>query len=633
MINWSSERAEELYNVKKWGEGHFGVQSDGLVHINTSLTEKPSSVSIHQVIENLVSSGHEMPVLLRIANTLDERIRYLHKSFQEAIERRGYLNQYKGVFPIKVNQQQHVVAHIAGFGKQFHHGLEVGSKAELIAAMSFLDDPMALLILNGYKDREFVDLGLYAQQIGMNVVFVLEMQSELDLILKQAQLIDVEPSFGVRMRLSTQTSGTWAQSSGDRSVFGLTASQVIEVVDQLKSQNKLHLLNMLHYHLGSQIPDINQIRSGVQEATLIYRDLAREGADMKILDLGGGLGVDYDGSLSNNPNSRNYTLEEYCDVIVYEIKSGLDNTGVAEPIIVTESGRATVAYSSVLIFNILDQHNHSELPKIPDLPSNKETIVRLRNINEALNTDNFHELYNEASFLKAQIEDSFKHHTMNLRERGEGESIYWHFMSRLAKILQAIDIDKIPEVLHEHRRVPMDVYYGNFSLFQSLPDVWAIDQVLPVVPIHRLDERPMERAILSDITCDCDGKLDTFLNQSELGFPVHKLKKDEEYYLGVFLVGAYQETLGDLHNLLGDTHVVTIEITDQDEYNIVGQIEGDSVQDVLSYVEYDSIKLSERFNHFVDKSVQSGAVSIDESRIIKKAYQVGLEGYTYFERN
>lgn len=628
--NWNIEQANHLYGVNRWGGDHFVIDDKG--ELRVKLLTQDQSVSLLDVIQRVSSQGFQMPILLRVANTLDERIQLLHETFRKAIARAGYQGIYKGVFPIKVNQQKHVVEHIAGFGQKYHHGLEVGSKAELLAALSLLKDPESFLILNGYKDSEFVDIGLYAQQLGLNCIFVLELEGELDLVLERSELLGVKAKYGVRMRLSTQTSGQWSESSGDRSVFGLSASQVIGVVDKLRLLNKLDQLEMLHYHIGSQIPEVRHIRSGISEAVAIYKGLCEEGARMGIIDLGGGLGVDYDGSLSNNPNSRNYSWDEYCDVVVDGIQHGLAGTDISHPTIVTESGRATVAYSSILLFNILDRHNHSDLPQVPKLPDESIYIEELSSLLTQLNQSNYPVLFAKAKEIKSELENAFAHDRLTLRQRAGGEALYTRFMCHLSAILGDIKSEQIPDSMKGFKD-PVDVYYGNFSLFQSLPDSWAIHQVFPVMPIHRLHEKPTEKAILSDITCDCDGKLDQFLQLEDTGFPVHRLKTNQEYYMGVFLVGAYQETLGDLHNLLGDTHVLTIEILGQDHFEIVGQIEGDRVSDVLSYVEYDSAEMMNRFTQLAASAVANGRIEKQVSEAAVDFFQSGLNGYTYFERD
>jgi arginine decarboxylase len=549
------------------------------------------------------------------------------------MEQFNYKGEYRGVFPIKVNQQQQVIEEITKYGSKFHHGLEAGSKAELIVAISMINDPEACIICNGYKDEEFVSLGLYALKMGIKCFFVLEMPSELSLIIEQAKKTGVKPLIGVRLKLSSKAGGHWSESGGDRSIFGLSTAQLIDVVDQLRENNMLDSLQLLHYHLGSQIPNIRDIRSAVVEAVRVYSELVLEGAQMGYLDLGGGLAVDYDGSNTNNTNSMNYTQEEYCVDIIEVIMDILDDHDIPHPTILTESGRATVAYYSILLFNVLDVTKFEESP-LPEIDSDNfhELITNLLEVLNSVNAHNIQECFNDALFYRDEIRQVFKHGGISLRERSLAENIFWNIINVIAKMTN--DLKKVPSALDGLEAAISDIYYCNFSIFQSLPDSWAISHIFPIMPIHRLNEAPSRNAILADITCDCDGKIDRFtcFNEIKKALPVHELKANEEYYLGVFLVGAYQETLGDLHNLMGDTNIISIRINANGEYDFVREIEGDSVADVLSYVEYDPKILIELFRDKAEKAVRKGKITAAERRSIMKAFETGLNGYTYFER-
>ncbi|MGD9874829.1 MAG: biosynthetic arginine decarboxylase [Kiritimatiellia bacterium] len=629
--SWSHRDAAEWYGIKGWGSGYFDVSPAGEVTIHPQGPSGPS-VSLMKIVSGLHERGMDMPVLLRIENILASRIKLLHDTFASAIKEFGYKNEYRGVYPIKVNQQEQVVENIVKYGAPYHHGLEAGSKAELIAAMSFLTDPEAFLICNGYKDEEFIDLGLYALKMGIQCVFVLESPGELGLILERAKALQVKPVLGVRIKLSSQAGGHWAESGGDRSVFGLNAAQVIDVVDQLRAAGMLDCLKLLHYHLGSQIPNIRDIREAVVEACRYYVGMVKEGAPMGILDLGGGLAVDYDGTRTASSSSRNYGLNEYCADIIEVVMTMLDEEDIAHPVIVTESGRATVAYYSVLLFNILDVSSNEKDTELNPVPKDSpEALINLYDTVAGFKPEKMLEMYHDGIYYRDEIRQLFKHGAASLRERAQAEEIFLELMEKV--VVEMRGMDRIPEELEGLESALSDVYYGNFSVFQSLPDAWAIDQLFPVMPIHRLNENPTQRATLTDITCDCDGKLDQFIGDQSIQnvLRVHTLKDNEQYYLGVFLVGAYQETLGDLHNLLGDTNVMSIRIDENGEVHYSRETEGDSVSDVLSYVEYETKAMLLRVREKAEQAVSGGRISAQERKQILDAYESGLRGYTYFE--
>jgi len=633
LERWKIDNAVDLYGVLNWGAGYFDISDNGEVVIYPSGKPDDKAISLMDIISGIKDRGLGMPVLLRFGDILQSRITRLHESFRASIEKFGYQGIYRGVYPIKVNQQQQVVEEVTRFGSRYHHGLEAGSKAELIAAISFLRDPEACLICNGYKDEEFVDLGLYARKMGFKCFFVIEMPSELTLILERAEALHIKPLIGVRIKISTRGGGHWTESSGDRSIFGLNTTQLLSVVDQLKEKNMIDSLQLLHYHLGSQIPNIRDIRFSVAEASRVYEGLVREGAPMQYLDLGGGLAVDYDGSHANFPSSRNYSLDEYCADIIEVIMGTLDEHGIQHPTIITESGRATVAYYSVLLFNILDASCFETLPLPEKLPEGAhEMMSNLMWVLNSLNLKNIQECYNDAIYYRDELRQLFKHGNISLREKAMGENVFWHIIKNITGEVKKLK--SIPSELEGVDTVLSDIYYGNFSIFQSLPDSWAIGHLFPIMPVHRLNEEPTRNVILADITCDCDGKIDRFIDQHDVRstLPLHDLKPDDEYYLGIFLVGAYQETLGDLHNLLGDTNIVSIQITEDGEFEFIREIEGDSVADVLSYVEYDTKAMVARFRETAEKSIRKGLITPKERQKIMKAFRAGLRGYTYFER-
>lgn len=632
LSRWTKEKSEELYGIKNWGAGYFSISDKGEVVVNP-FKNQSSGVSIMDIISGVRERGMDMPVLLRFENLLDAQISFLNNSFREAMEKLGYKGEYKGVYPIKVNQQQQVVEEVTRFGERYHHGLEVGSKAELIAALSLMKDREACLICNGYKDEEFVDLGLYAVKMGFKCIFVIEIPNEIDIVLERSRALGVKPIIGLRIKLSSKAGGHWTESGGDRSLFGLNMSQLIEVVDKLKEEKMLDCLKLLHYHLGSQIPNIRDIRAAVLEATRVYAELVKEGAPMGYLDLGGGLAVDYDGSNTNFTHSRNYTVEEYCTDIVEAVMTVLDAENIPHPIIVTESGRAVVAYYSVLLFNILDVERFEtyDVPEQPD-ENASEQIRNLYEVYRNISVKNIQECYNDALYYRDEVRDMFKHGRISLRERALAEKLFWNTMYQIARVKE--ELKHFPPELEDIEHALADIYYGNFSVFQSIPDSWAIDQLFPIMPVHRLLELPKRNAVIADITCDCDGKIDRFIDLHDVrkSIPLHELKNGDDYYLGVFLVGAYQETLGDLHNLFGDTNVVSVRINPDGTFDLTKELHGDSVADVLSYVEYDPKIMSANFRETCEEAIRSGYINASERREIMRAYENGLRGYTYYER-
>lgn len=629
---WTKEKSEELYGIKNWGAGYFSISDKGEVLVNP-YKDNGSAISLMDIISGVLERGLDMPVLLRFENLLDSQISYLNDTFIKAMKELNYKGEYRGVYPIKVNQQQQVVEEVTRFGQRYHHGLEVGSKAELIAALSVMKDKEACLICNGYKDREFIDLGLYAVKMGFKCFFVIEIPDELNIILERSQALGIRPYIGIRIKLSAKAGGHWTESGGDRSIFGLNVSQLIETVDKLRKKNMLDTLRLLHYHLGSQIPNIRDIRSAVIEAARVYAELVKEGAPMGYLDLGGGLAVDYDGSNTNYTNSRNYTVEEYCTDIVEAVMTTLDSGDVPHPVIITESGRIIVAYYSVLLFNVLNVERFEEY-EVPDIidENMSEQIQNLYEVNKSLTLKNIQECYNDALYYRDEIREMFKHGKISLRERSLAEKIFWNTISQIAE--EKKKLKHSPPELEDIESAIADIYYCNFSVFQSLPDSWAIDQLFPIMPVHRLLELPKRNAVIADITCDCDGKIERFIDLHDVrtSLPLHEMKNGDDYFLGVFLVGAYQETLGDLHNLFGDTNVVSVRIYPDCNYELVKEIHGDSVADVLSYVEFDPKDMLVRFRETAENAIHEGRINAGERREIMRAYDNGLRGYTYYER-
>ncbi|MCA0900374.1 MULTISPECIES: biosynthetic arginine decarboxylase [Microbulbifer] len=633
--NWTCEDSAELYGIRNWGADYFNLNQRGEITVEVKNDAgELHAVSLLDIAHGATERGLGMPLLVRFENLLDAQIARINNSFRSAIDSCGYNNVFRGVFPIKVNQQCQVIEEIAKAGRSFGHGLEAGSKAELIAALSILDNTDALIVCNGYKDEEFINLGLQAQRLGVQVFFVVETPSEVDTIIRCAEREQVEPNIGVRVKLASKVGGYWNATSGDRSIFGLGSNDLIAMVDRLRDHNMLHCLRLLHYHLGSQVPNIRDIRTGVLEACRYYADLVEEGAAMGYLDLGGGLAVDYDGSKTNYTHSKNYSLDEYCVDVVEAIMETLDSEGVTHPVIITESGRATVAYSSVLLFNILDTTSFEPI-ELEDDRIGSDAHPMLKNLQEALESvaqENLQESYNDGLYYRDEIRALYLHGQVSLRDRALAENLFLQCAQKIRKLLDEVehipaDLEALPEVLS-------DIYYANMSVFQSLPDIWAIDQLFPLVPVHRLDEAPTRSAIIADITCDCDGKIDRFIDRQgeRKTLPLHPLNEGEEYILGTFLVGAYQETLGDLHNLFGDTNVVSVRIDEDGHVDYSREIQGDSIADVLSYVEYSPQDLFERFRKLAERAVKEKRISPQQRKDILHTYTASMSGYTYFEK-
>lgn len=629
---WSIDEAAALYGVRNWGEGFFDLNAKGEVTIKVPFEEGSVEVSLLEIVDGIQQRGHVMPQLLRIENLLDLCISRLNEAFRDAISRQGYRNDYRGVYPIKVNQQCQVIEEICAFGARYNHGLEAGSKAELMIALAHLPEG-GVLILNGSKDREFIDLGLWADKLGYRCFFVIESLSELPLLLERSRCLGIRPLIGARVKISAKVGGLWTETSGDRSSFGLSTAQLMSLVEALRKEQMLDCLQLLHCHLGSQIPDLAEIREGVREACRFYAGLINEGAAMTCLDLGGGLAVDYMGTGSDAVNSRNYTLADYCEAIVDTVQQILDPLDINHPELITESGRATVAYSSMLLLNVLDEMRFEPITLPEEIPaSDPEPLQQLFTMNATSYHASTEQHYKTALACRDQGRDLFRSGKISLQQRARSENL---FLSVAHKILSAAPDQETPPAHQvELKKNLSDIYYGNFSVFQSLPDTWAIDQIFPVMPIHRLNEQPERQAILSDLTCDCDGKLDRFFvkGQEQGTLPVHALRKDEDYLLGVFLMGAYQETLGDLHNLFGDTHVVSVRINSDGSFDVVKEITGDTIGEVLGMVEYLPQVLIDKFRGRAEKAVREGKISLTERHALLTEYTNNMNGYTYYEK-
>ena len=622
--------ATELYEVDRWGKGYFSISRDG--HLLVHPTKDPSrSIDLKQLTDHLMLRGIGLPVLIRFTDILRHRIGDIHNAFQTAINQHNYDGRYICVYPIKVNQQRQVVEEVHDFGREYGFGLEAGSKPELLAVMAQATNDTPI-ICNGFKDAEYIEAAMLAQKIGRNIIPVVEKYTELGLILKYAEKVGVRPQIGMRVKLASRGGGRWQGSGGYRSKFGLTVAEVLRGLTELKARDMQDCFKLLHFHLGSQIPNIRIVKGALNEAARIYAELVKAGAGLEYLDVGGGLGVDYDGSQTNFESSVNYTLEEYANDVVYHIQTVCDDAGVKHPTIVSESGRAIVAYHSVLIFNVLGVSAFGE-EKIPDSISPDEAeqpVIDLLETYQHLSVRNALESYHDAQQALDMALNLFTGGYLPLDQRCQAENLYWAILAKLKKIVA--QMEDVPEDLQGLDDAMADTYFCNFSLFQSIPDSWAIKQLFPVMPIHFLNQPPSHHAVLGDITCDSDGKIDSFIDRRDVKrtLPLHTVN-GEPYYLGVFLVGAYQEILGDLHNLFGDTHAVHVSLDDAGNVVLDAVIKGDTVREVLDYVEFDAETLVRKLRQDVELAVREGRMTFEESGRLLEFYEDGLHGYTYPE--
>jgi len=627
---WTTAEAAELYDVASWGKGYFSVGKNGnlLVH-----PEKDTSraIDLKELVDNLQLRGISLPILIRFGEILKHRLGEMHQAFQNAIAEHGYKNNYCCVYPIKVNQQRQVVEEVFEYGRPYKFGLEAGSKPELLAVLAIADNQTPI-ICNGFKDDEYIEMVMLAKKIGRNIIPVVEKYTELDLILKHSQRVGVRPVIGLRVKLASRGSGRWKSSGGYRSKFGLTITEALRALDQLKAVHMEDCLELLHFHLGSQITNIRQIKGAVMEAARVFVELHRAGAGLRYMDVGGGLGIDYDGSQTDFESSVNYTLQEYANDVVYHIQSICDEAEVPHPIIVSESGRAIVAYHSMLVFNVLGVTGFSDSATLPEIPEDVEQpLIDLKETLRGLSNKNLLESFHDAQQALDSALNLFSLGYLPLQQRSWAESIYWGICLRIQKL--AKELDYFPEELEGLDGLLSDTYFCNFSLFQSMPDSWAVKQLFPIMPIHRLEEQPTRPGILGDISCDSDGKVDQFIDRRDVKktLLMHPFN-GAPYILGAFLVGAYQEILGDLHNLFGDTNAVHVGLDQDGKVTLEAVIQGDTVREVLDYVQFQSKTLVEQFRRAVEAAVRDGKISYEESGTLLRFYEDGLNGYTYLEQ-
>jgi len=630
MKKWTIEDSKELYNINGWGVSYFGVNEEGNVYVSPSKDQ--TRIDLKEVMNELALRDVTTPVLLRFPDILDNRIEQTASCFQKAKKEYDYKAENFIIYPIKVNQMQPVVEEIISHGRKFNLGLEAGSKPELHAVIAVQCQSDSLIICNGYKDQSYIELALLAQKMGKRIFIVIEKLNELEIIAKAAKKLNVKPNLGIRIKLASSGSGKWEESGGDASKFGLTSSELLEALRILDEKGLHNSLRLIHFHIGSQITKIRRIQTALREAAQFYINLHKMGYNVDFVDCGGGLGVDYDGTRSpSSESSVNYTIQEYVNDCVYTFVDAANKNNIQHPNIITESGRSLAAHHSVLVIDVLET---ASLPRMSEEFEPTETdhqlVKDLYEIWDNLNPRSILEDWHDAEQIREEALDLFAHGIVDLKTRAEIEGMYWSICREINTLTK--QLKHVPEELRKLDKLLADKYFCNFSLFQSLPDSWAIDQLFPILPIQRLDERPTRNATLQDITCDSDGKIANFVTNRHIShvLPVHQLKKTEQYYLGVFLVGAYQEILGDMHNLFGDTNAVHISVKDG-RYHIDQIIDGETVEEVLDYVQYNPKKLVRQLEIWVAKSVKAGKISLEEGKEFLSNYRSGLYGYTYLE--
>lgn len=629
---WKIHDSVELYGVNHWGKGYFSIGENGNLRVHPA-KRADQSVDLKELMDQLQLRGISPPTLLRFPGILKHRLEEIHQAFQSAIADSAYGNRYACIYPIKVNQQSHVVEEYLTYAKPLGFGIEAGSKPELLAVMGLVDDTETIIVCNGFKDDEFIETVMLASKIGKKIIPIVEKFTELELIVKYAEKLNVRPRIGVRVKLASRGVGRWESSAGIRSKFGLTIPEVLKALQYLKERGMEDCLQLLHFHMGSQVSNIRNIKAAISEAARIYSQLRLAGANMQYLDVGGGLGVDYDGSQTNFESSINYTLQEYANDVVFRIKTVCDEAGVPHPTILSESGRAVISYHSMLVFNVLGRSGYEEsMLEKPEKPAEDEAqpIHDLYNIITGYSSKNYLENYHDAAQAREEAVNLFNLGYLSLEKRAQAESMFWTICEKVKKT--ASELDEEPEELEGLEEILADTYFCNFSLFQSMPDSWAINQLFPLMPIHRLNEQPTRRGILADITCDSDGKVDQFIDIREVKktIELHNYKGGT-YLIGVFLVGAYQEILGDLHNLLGDTNAVHVSIDETGHVILDHVVEGDTVSEVLSYVQFEPKDMINRFRRDVERAVRDKRITLEDSASLVRYYIDGMNGYTYLE--
>ncbi len=630
MRKWRIEDSAELYNIYGWGLDYFSINEKG--HIVVTPKKGSAPVDLKELMDELTLRDVSAPLLVRFSDILDNRIEKISNCFKVAAKEYNYSAQNFIIYPIKVNQMRQVVEEIVSHGKKFNIGLEAGSKPELHAVLAINTSNDSLIICNGYKDEAYIQLALLAQKMGKRIFIVVEKMNELKLVAELSKKLKISPNIGIRIKLASSGSGKWEESGGDVSKFGLSSSELLEALDFLRKNKMENCLRLIHFHIGSQITKIRRIKNALREASQFYVQLRTMGYNVEFVDIGGGLGVDYDGTRSSgSESSMNYSIQEYVNDSISSLVDACIKNEIPQPNIITESGRSLTAHHSVLIFEVLETTTLPEWNEEQELPENShELVCELYKLWDEMNQPRLIETWHDAQQIREEALDLFSLGMLDLVTRAQVERLYWSIAREVFKI--ASEMKHAPEELRKISKMLPDKYFCNFSLFQSLPDSWAIDQVFPIMPISRLDEKPSNTATLQDITCDSDGKIDNFINSRNYAYhlPVHPLKSKEPYYMGVFLVGAYQEILGDLHNLFGDTNAVHIAVNEEN-YKIEQVIDGETIADVLDYVQYSPKKLVRTVESWVTASMKAGVISVEEGREFLSNYRSGLYGYTYLE--
>ncbi len=630
MKKWRIEDSEELYNIKGWGVSYFGINEKG--HVYVSPKKNGVQVDLKEVVDELSTRHVTAPVLLRFPDILDNRIEKTDECFRKAAKEYEYQAEHFIIFPVKVNQMRPVVEEIISHGKRYNLGLEAGSKPELHAVLATNMDSDSLIICNGHKDQNFIELALLAQKMGKRVFLVIEKLPELKIIAETAKRLGVRPNLGIRIKLAANGSGKWSESGGDASKFGLNSSELLMALQLLDEMGLRDCLKLLHFHIGSQITKIRRISTALREAAQFYVQLHAMGFNIEFIDCGGGLGVDYDGTRSSNSESSvNYSIQEYVNDCVYTLVEAANANNIPHPNIITEGGRSLTAHHSVLIVDVLESVCAPQMPEdFQPTESDHKLVHDLTEIWDKLSSRSLLEDWHDAEDIREEALDLFRHGIIDLKTRAQIESIYWAISHEVAEL--AHHQKHVPDELRALDKQMADKYFCNFSLFQSLPDSWALDQLFPIMPIARLSEQPTRSATLQDITCDSDGKITTYVNGGHQTnyIPLHPVKADEHYYIGVFLVGAYQEILGNMHNLFGDTNAVHISVN-REGYEIEQIIDGETVADVLEYVQYDPKKLVRRLEIWVSRAIKDGKITEAEGKEFISNYRAGLYGYTYLE--
>ena len=626
---WSVKRSAKVYQIKGWGEPYFRINACGHVEVRPDPTQD-RGIDLFDLTHALAERGLDLPLLIRFPNILQDRIRLLNECFENAIREYEYKGAYRGVFPIKVNQQRHLVEEIVESGRPWRFGLEAGSKPELLIALAAMEDEDGLIICNGYKDLAYLETALVAQRFDNTVIVVLERIEELDLAFRASEKLGIRPCLGVRAKLSTKGMGRWADSAGDRAKFGLTMSEIVHVIEELESRGMLDCLRLLHFHIGSQVSSIIPVKNAMREASQIYIELVKMGCAMGFIDVGGGLAVDYDGSKTDFRGSMNYDLQEYAYDVVAAIQDACEKAAIEPPTIVSESGRSIAAYQSVLVFDALGvDHADVEVPEAPS-PNDHRILDEMYETWKGIQPKNVQEAWHDAHQALEEARSLFKFGYLGIRQLARAEQLFRSCCEKIAESMKRLKF--VPEELNAVEDLLGAIYYCNFSLFQSAPDIWAMDQLFPFMPIHRLDEEPTVRARLADLTCDSDGVIDHFIDVEEVqrSLHVHPVRRGEPYLLGMFLGGAYQEILGDLHNLFGDTNAVHVRLEDYG-YSVANVIKGDAIDEVLRYLQYDPEEMVERVRKQAERALNHGRMTLPQLRTFMRHYEKSLRGYTYLK--